>query len=47
MFVHGQIPDAAPDKVFEADDDDYDLDDYDDEFDVEDYDNLDFDENWN
>ncbi|PSG88664.1 IS1096 element passenger TnpR family protein [Aurantibacter aestuarii] len=47
MFVHGQIPDAAPDKVFEAEDDDFDLDDYDDDFDVEDYDNLDFDENWN
>lgn len=47
MFVHGQIPDSAPDKVFEAEKDDLDLDEYDDDFDVNDYDNLDFDEHWN
>jgi len=47
MFVHGQIPDSAPDKVFEAEKDDLDLDEYDDDFDVNDYDNLNFDEHWN
>ncbi|HZW63232.1 MAG TPA: hypothetical protein VFF15_06275 [Flavobacteriaceae bacterium] len=46
MFVHGQIPDQAPDKNFEAEDmDDYD--EFDDDLDIEDYENLDFDENWN
>ncbi len=48
MFVHGQIPDTAPEKKFEADTE---LDSFNDEFeddlDVDDYDNLDFDENWN
>jgi len=49
MFVHGQIPDTAPEKTFEAED----LDEFKDEFDedddlnLDDYDNLDFDENWN
>ncbi len=47
MFVHGQIPDAAPEKAFETEDLNLDLDDYDDDLDVEDYDDLDFDENWN
>lgn len=47
MFVHGQIPDTAPDKNFEAEDfDDYN-DEFDDDLDIDDYDNLDFDENWN
>lgn len=43
MFVHGQIPDEAPIKSFEADSDD----EYDDELDLDEYDNLDFEENWN
>jgi hypothetical protein len=47
MFVHGQIPDTAPEKSFEADDDYDDFDEFNDDIDVEDYDNLDFDENWN
>ncbi|WP_299388096.1 hypothetical protein [uncultured Lacinutrix sp.] len=42
MFVQGQVPDDAPDKIFEAEKDEFD-----DDFDVNDYDNLDFDENWN
>ena len=46
MFVQGQVPDTAPDKVFEADKDDY-FDEFSDEIDVDDYDNLDFDEHWN
>jgi hypothetical protein len=47
MFVHGQIPDAAPEKNFEAEDfDDYN-DEFDDDLDIDDYENLDFDENWN
>jgi len=43
MFVHGQIPDEAPDKTFKADEHD----EFEDELDLNDYDNLDFDENWN
>ncbi|TYA65974.1 IS1096 element passenger TnpR family protein [Seonamhaeicola marinus] len=46
MFVHGQIPDTAPDRMFQADMDE-DLNEFEDGFDVNDYDNLDFDENWN
>lgn len=47
MFVHGQIPDTAPEKNFEAENfDDYN-DEFDDDLDIDDYDNLDFDENWN
>jgi hypothetical protein len=46
MFVHGQIPDDAPVKSFEAEDfDDYN--EFEDDLDIDDYDNLDFDENWN
>jgi hypothetical protein len=50
MFVHGQIPDEAPEKVFEAEGDDEDDDDYnefEDDVDADDYSDLDFDENWN
>lgn len=47
MFVHGQIPDEAPTKVFEADSLDEDYNEFDDDLDPEDYGNLDFDENWN
>ncbi|WP_299439860.1 hypothetical protein [uncultured Aquimarina sp.] len=46
MFVHGQIPDNAPDKEFKADnlDEDSEEDDF---LDLDDYDELGFDENWN
>jgi hypothetical protein len=47
MFVHGQIPDEAPEKVFEAEEDEDDYDEFEDDLDPNDYDNLDFDENWN
>ncbi|AJR04623.1 IS1096 element passenger TnpR family protein [Siansivirga zeaxanthinifaciens] len=47
MFVHGQIPDVPPEKVFEADDDFDDFDAFEDGLDLDDYDSLDFDENWN
>jgi len=46
MFVHGQIPDEAPEKSFESENLD-DFNEFDDELDLDDYDNLDFDENWN
>tara|TARA_R110002049_G_scaffold309282_1_gene520043 strand:- start:26997 stop:27509 length:513 start_codon:yes stop_codon:yes gene_type:complete len=46
MFVHGQIPDDAPEKLFEAEDDD-DFDEFEDGLDFDDYEGLDFDENWN
>ncbi|WP_053975601.1 IS1096 element passenger TnpR family protein [Mangrovimonas xylaniphaga] len=47
MFVHGQIPDQAPEKAFEADDMMDDFNEFDDDLDLDDYDSLDFDENWN
>ncbi|OBX24506.1 pRiA4b ORF-3-like protein [Gelidibacter algens] len=47
MFVHGQIPTEAPQKSFEAEDDDDDYNEFDDDLDVDDYESLDFDENWN
>ncbi|MBO6607169.1 IS1096 element passenger TnpR family protein [Psychroserpens sp.] len=47
MFVHGQIPDSAPEKAFEAEDFGADFNEFDDDVDVDDYDNFDFDENWN
>ena len=46
MFVHGQVPDEAPQKVFEAESDDFDSE-FEDGIDAEDYDDLEFDENWN
>jgi pRiA4b ORF-3-like protein len=46
MFVHGQIPNDAPEKSFEADDSS-DYDDLDEDLNIDDYDNLDFNENWN
>ncbi|TXG39198.1 IS1096 element passenger TnpR family protein [Seonamhaeicola maritimus] len=46
MFVQGQVPDTAPERLFESDDDDT-FNEFEDDFDVNDYDNLDFDENWN
>jgi hypothetical protein len=47
MFVHGQIPDEAPEKVFEAEEGEDDYDEFEDDLDPNDYDNLDYDENWN
>jgi hypothetical protein len=46
MFVHGQIPDEAPDKTFEAQSDDA-FDEFEDDVDMDNYSDLDFDENWN
>ena len=46
MFVHGQIPDEAPEKQFEAEDTD-EYNEFEDDLDIEDYDDLDFEENWN
>ncbi|MBO3116200.1 hypothetical protein J4050_05540 [Winogradskyella sp. DF17] len=46
MFVHGQIPDSAPEKSFEAENLD-DFNEFEDDLDVDDFENLDFDENWN
>ena len=46
MFVHGQLPDEAPEKSFQSEDfEDYN--DFEDDLDVDDYENLDFDEHWN
>lgn len=47
MYVHGQIPDTAPERSFEAERDDDVFNEFEDDLDVNDYDNLDFDENWN
>lgn len=47
MYVHGQIPTEAPQKLFEAEEEYDDYDEFDDDLDVDDYENLDFDENWN
>ncbi|WP_372935664.1 hypothetical protein [Seonamhaeicola sp.] len=47
MYVHGQIPDTAPERSFEAEGDDDVFNEFEDDLDVNDYDNLDFDENWN
>ena len=47
MFVHGQIPDEAPEKTFEAEEGDDDFNEFEDDLDPNDYDNLDYDENWN
>jgi len=46
MYVHGQIPNEAPDKVFEVDEA-LDYDNIDEDLNIDDYDNLDFKENWN
>jgi hypothetical protein len=47
MFAHGQIPDEAPEKIFEADEDEDDYNEFEDDLDIDDYSDLDFDENWN
>lgn len=46
LFSHGILPDSAPDKQFEADEDPYGLE-GDEDLDINDYDSLNFDENWN
>jgi len=46
LFVHGQIPDTAPEKTFVAEDSD-DFNEFEDDLNIDDYDNLEFDENWN
>ncbi|MFD1095362.1 IS1096 element passenger TnpR family protein [Salegentibacter chungangensis] len=47
MYVHGQIPENAPDKEFTAEGEEEDFNEFDDDIDIDDYDNLSFDENWN
>lgn len=47
MFVKGQVPENAPEKSFEADNDDDLYNEFDDDLDVDDYEDLDFSENWN
>ncbi len=48
MYVHGQLPDEAPNKEFKADDlDDYSKDPNDDFMGLDEYDDLGFNENWN
>ncbi|MBQ4820253.1 hypothetical protein [Aquimarina sp. MMG016] len=48
MFIHGQIPDAAPDKEFKADESGSFDEGNDNEFlNLDEYDDLGFDENWN
>ncbi len=46
MFVHGQLPNAAPEKEFTAEEDEG-LINFDDDLDIDDFDDLSFDENWN
>lgn len=48
VFAHGEIPNEAPEKNFEAEADAFDsLKEYDDDYDVDDYESMDFDEHWN
>ena len=46
MFVHGQLPDEAPEKSFETEDF-KDYNEFEDDLDTDDYNHLDFDEHWN
>lgn len=46
LYVHGQLPDAPPQKQFEAEELEEDFEDSDD-FDLDGYDDFDFNENWN
>lgn len=46
MFVHGQLPQQAPEKDFQADTEDTGPE-FDEDYDIDDYDDLSFDENWN
>ncbi|GAA4319508.1 hypothetical protein GCM10023115_46030 [Pontixanthobacter gangjinensis] len=47
MYVHGQIPDSAPEKEFKGEDEGLLNGDFDDDFDTDGYDDFEFDENWN
>lgn len=47
MFVHGQIPENAPETEFKGEDEGMLNGDYEDDYDPDDYDDLSFDENWN
>lgn len=47
LFSHGILPDSAPDKQFEADEDEDPYGINDEDLDINDYDSLNFDENWN
>ena len=46
MYVHGQLPEKAPEKNFEADDFN-DFDEFGSDYDVDDLNDLDFEQNWN
>ncbi len=46
LYAHGQLPESAPEKQFEAED--FSMDDSEEtDIDIDDYENLGFDENWN
>ena len=47
LFVHGQVPGEAPEKVFEAEGGEDPFDEFEDGYGTDDYDHLDFEENWN
>ena len=47
MYVQGQVPDEAPIKIFETEDDLDEDNEFEDGIDIDDYEDLDFDENWN
>ena len=46
MYVHGQVPNQAPEKTFKAEQNENDLDEYRDDYNSEDYDQLDYNDNW-
>jgi len=45
LYVHGQIPNDAPEKLFEGEDAETEK--FSGDYNIDDYDDLDFDENWN
>ncbi len=45
LYVHGQIPETAPEFLMEPQEEEDD--DFDDDYDVDDFEDLNFDENWN
>jgi len=47
MFAHGELPDSAPDKNFEAENIDNLGGEFESDMDIDDYDNLGFEEHWN
>jgi hypothetical protein len=47
LYVHGQVPSDAPEKIFEAEDSEDHFDEFEDDYGTDDYEHLDFDENWN